>query len=123
MSGRPDLTFEEIVASKMTFDEIAAKYGEETAIDAGIARDPDNPEWTDEDFARARPASEVHPELVERWLRSQGKQKLCAKVIVSIRLDADVLDHYRSAGEEWQSRINEILRQAAFGSQDSPPRD
>ena len=26
--------------------------------------DPDNPEWTEEDFARARPASEVLP----RWL-------------------------------------------------------
>ena len=116
----PRLTFEELISSRMTFHEIAAEYGEETAINVGIARDPDTFELDDEWFARARPASEVHPELVERWLRSQGKQKLSAKVIVSIRLDADVLDHYRSAGEEWQSRINEILRQAAFGSQDSP---
>ena len=32
---------------------------EEIAIQAGIAADPDNPEWTDEMFARARPAAEV----------------------------------------------------------------
>lgn len=26
--------------------------------------DPDNPEWTEADFAAARPAAEVHPDLV-----------------------------------------------------------
>lgn len=28
----------------------------------------DNPEWTEEDFARARPASEVHPPHIVRQL-------------------------------------------------------
>ena len=48
----------------MTFDEIAAKYGEETAIQAGIAADP---EWgPDElDMSDARPATELLPDLVE----------------------------------------------------------
>ncbi|MFC7557500.1 hypothetical protein ACFQU7_42690 [Pseudoroseomonas wenyumeiae] len=32
---------------------------EEAAIQHGIAADPENPEWTEEDFARARPAAEV----------------------------------------------------------------
>jgi hypothetical protein len=32
-------------------------------IQAGIAEDPDNPEWTAEDFARAKPFAEVFPEL------------------------------------------------------------
>jgi uncharacterized protein (DUF4415 family) len=36
---------------------------EDAAINAGIAADPDSPEWTEEDFARARPASEVLPEI------------------------------------------------------------
>ena len=40
------------------------KYGEEVAIDVGIARDPDTWEWTDSDFARARPASIAVPHLV-----------------------------------------------------------
>lgn len=51
--NKPKLTFQEIVASDMTYSEIEAEYGEETAINSGIARDPDTWEWTDEDFARA----------------------------------------------------------------------
>ena len=48
----------------MTFDEIAAKYGEDTAIQAGIAADP---EWgPDElDMSDARPVAELLPALVE----------------------------------------------------------
>ena len=48
----------------MTFDEIAARYGEEIAIQAGIAADP---EWgPDElDMSDARPATELLPALVE----------------------------------------------------------
>jgi hypothetical protein len=58
----PDLT-------GMTFHEIAAKYGEEAAIDAGIAADP---EWGPEemDMSGARPAAEVLPDLVESYRRS-----------------------------------------------------
>ncbi len=39
---------------------------EEAAIQRGIEADPDNPEWTEDDFARARPAAEAMPELVRR---------------------------------------------------------
>ena len=35
------LSFAQLTASDMTFTEIEAQYGEETAINAGIARDPD----------------------------------------------------------------------------------
>ena len=62
--GNPDtpkLTFEQIAASDLTFREIEAEYGEETAINAGIARDPDTWELTKEDFARMRPASKAVP--------------------------------------------------------------
>ncbi len=41
----------------MTFDEIAKKYGEETAIEVGIAADPDTFELDAEWFAKARPVS------------------------------------------------------------------
>lgn len=52
--SKPQLSFQEIAASDMTYSEIEAEYGEETAINSGIARDPDTWMWTDEDFARAR---------------------------------------------------------------------
>ena len=42
----------------MTYGQIKEKYGEEVAIDVGIARDPDTHEWTDEDFLRAQPADD-----------------------------------------------------------------
>ena len=56
--NKPKLTFQEIVASDMTFPQIEAEYGEETAINSGIARDPDTWMWTYEDFARARRTSD-----------------------------------------------------------------
>jgi len=35
------------------------------------------------------------------------------KQAVNLRLDADVLAHFRSTGPGWQTRINETLRRAA----------
>ena len=46
----------------------------------------DNPEWTEEDFAQARPFPEVFPELAKR-LRRARRQKP-AKELVSLKLDA-----------------------------------
>jgi hypothetical protein len=37
---------------------------EELIINRGIALDPDNPEWSDEEFARAKPAKGVLPKAV-----------------------------------------------------------
>ena len=38
---------------------------EEARIQAGIAADPDNPEWTAEDFRRAKPFAEMFPTLAK----------------------------------------------------------
>ena len=35
------------------------------------------------------------------------------KRLVSLRLDPDVLTHFRRSGRGWQSRINAVLRKAA----------
>jgi len=79
--------------------------------------DEDNPEWTREDFARARPAAEVLPEFIGEkatqalMRRSRGRpQKADRKVNQTLRMDADVLEAYRRAGKGWQTRINEVLR-------------
>ena len=66
---------EEIASSPMTYEQVKEKYGEEVAIDVGIARNPDTWEWTDSDLARARPASIAVPHIVERWSREQAKKK------------------------------------------------
>ncbi len=89
---------------------------EEAAIQRGIALDPDNPEWTAEDFARARAARELHPDLVEAWRRPRGKQKTPTKVLVSLRLEREVVERLRASGRGWQSRANDMLRKAVLGS-------
>jgi uncharacterized DUF497 family protein len=90
---------------------------EEAAINRGIAEDPDNPELSKADFARMRPAIEVIPDIVEDWLcRTRGKQKQPTKVLVSLRLERDVVDRLRASGRGWQSRANDMLRKAVLGS-------
>ena len=80
--------------------------------DADMAEVLDNPEWTAEDFKRARPFAEVFPELAEKAIRRRGRQKAPTKALVSLRLDQDVLDKFRAGGSGWQGRINEMLRKA-----------
>lgn len=83
---------------------------EEETIQREIALDPDAPEWTDEDWVRARPADEVVPHIVERHRRARGRQRAPTKVFVGIRLDADIVSHFRNSGKGWQTRLNDALR-------------
>ena len=83
----------------------------------GSRPDDDNPEWTKDDFARARPAAEVLPGFIgekatqELMRRSRGRPKKAdRKVNQTLRLDPDVLEAFRQEGSGWQARINEILR-------------
>ena len=78
--------------------------------EAAIHADPDNPEWTAEDFKKARPFKEVFPELYESWKRTRGAQKAPTKQLVSLRLDPDVIAHFKAQGAGWQTRINKALR-------------
>ncbi len=79
--------------------------------------DRDNPEWTEDDFARARPAQEIHPELVadsaKRKRGERGPQKKPVKEMVSLRIDGDLLAKYKATGKGWQNRMTEALRKAA----------
>ena len=59
--------------SGWTFDEIAAMYGEEAAIQAGLAADPDTWELTKDDFTRMRPAMEVDPGLANQLRSAKGQ--------------------------------------------------
>ena len=73
--------------------------------------DDDNPEWTEADFAKARPPEEVlPPELLAQFKKTRGLQKTPTKVAVSIRLSPDVISHFKSKGPGWQSRIDDALR-------------
>jgi uncharacterized protein (DUF4415 family) len=87
------------------------------SADRASRPDKDNPEWTAEDFARARPASEVLTQLIGRKatdeLVRQGRgrpAKTNRKVNQTLRLDPDVLEAYRREGPGWQTQMNEVLR-------------
>ena len=80
----------------------------------------DNPEWTEEDFARAKPASEVHGAKVARGMvrkrgRPAGSTKPDAKLQIALRVDADVLAAFKAGGAGWQTRMNKALREAVEG--------
>ena len=50
--------------------------------------DPDNPELTEEDFARARPFREVHPEMYEAMMRAKAAGEPPKVFIVTDEEDA-----------------------------------
>jgi uncharacterized protein (DUF4415 family) len=75
--------------------------------------DHDNPEWTNADFAKARPASELPAHIRAAFPRTRGPQKASKKVPVSIRLSPEVIEHFKAGGPGWQGRIDEVLRKAA----------
>ena len=84
---------------------------EEARVQRGIAADPDNPEWTAEDFKRAKPFAEVFPEFAESR-RGRGPQKEPTKVAVSLRLSREVVERFKADGPGWQTRMDEALKKA-----------
>ena len=85
---------------------------EDAANQAAIQSDPDTFELDDEWFARARPASEVHPQVVRRHQQMHGGRRSSAKERVTIHLDEDITAHFRATGPGWQARLNDMLRDA-----------
>lgn len=67
------------------------------------------------------------PELTEEWFEQAALYRggvlvrrgrppaVIRKTQVTLRLDADVLDTFRSGGPGWQGRINAALRKALEG--------
>jgi len=108
---------------------------EDAAIRAGIAADPEAQELDDEFFRNARPAREVlSPEMYaeltdksrpvvislvtdeedrERQKRKTGRPTLeVTRPRVTLRLEPPILEHLRSTGKGWQTRVNALLREA-----------
>ena len=78
-------------------------------------KDPDNAEWTREDFGRARRARVALPEIfgaevAKRLLRPRGRPKtLAPRTSISLRLPPDVLARWKATGPGWQTRMVERL--------------
>jgi uncharacterized protein (DUF4415 family) len=64
--------------------------------DEDIIRDGDAPEWTPAQFARA--------------VARKGLKPVSPKTLLSLRIDADVVEWFRAQGAGYQSRMNALLR-------------
>lgn len=79
--------------------------------------DDENPEWTPEDLDKSRLASEVLPEIfgekvAQKMLKPRGRPRVeFPKQRINIRLSHEVVEHFKSAGVGWQTRIDRALRQ------------
>lgn len=73
---------------------------ENAAITTAAVSDPDAVPLTDEEWDAVKPMARI------------GRpRKESPKVFTGIRLDADVLDAFKSTGSGWQTRINDALRE------------
>jgi uncharacterized protein (DUF4415 family) len=77
-----------------------------------VVFDVDNPEWTAEDFRRAKPAGSLPPEIRKVFPNTRGPQKTLKKIPVSIRLTPEVVEYFKAGGPGWQSRIDDVLKKA-----------
>jgi uncharacterized protein (DUF4415 family) len=100
----------------LTRREIRRIEARMTALPEPDMTDPDNPEWTEEMFARAKGPESLPPEVLAAFPRTvarlRGAQKKPVKRRLALRIDPDVLDHFKASGRGWQSRINQALRDA-----------
>lgn len=81
--------------------------------------DPDDaPELTDEWFAKAvrfKGGEPVENVITQVQTKARGGRPKSPnpKQAITLRLDPDVLDHFRALGPGWQTRINDALRDVA----------
>ena len=68
--------------------------------------DPDNPEWTGADFARARSAADLPPD-------ARAAMAGAAPRSVTLELDARVIGFFESQGPDWRTRMADTLADAA----------
>ncbi len=72
--------------------------------------DPDSPEWTAEMFAAAKSVDELPEDIRSLFKRPAGRPPMeRPKIAVKLRLDQDVVEHFKSGGAGWQTRMNDAL--------------
>lgn len=67
-------------------------------------------DWVDEDDAPDLSSPDWQARLAKARVKRGRPKTDRPKISTTIRLDADVLDHFRAGGPGWQSRLNEALR-------------
>jgi len=88
---------------------------EDGHIHTGALNDPDAPSLSDAELARFRPAHEVVPEFIAATVRAKRGRPVVdmPKKQVTLRIDQDVIEHFKAGGPGWQTRINDALKSVA----------
>lgn len=74
---------------------------EDAQITADAMSDPDAMPFTDEEWEKAKPTAQRGRPL------GSG-----SKVQITLRLDTDLVAKFKASGAGWQTRINDLLRDA-----------
>ena len=72
----------------------------------------ESPEWTEEDFARAKPFKEGFPEQYKTWKKVGRPPVENPKMHIGFRLAADVVNSVRATGPGYNARVEKVLREA-----------
>ena len=88
---------------------------EDAIINAQIAAgDPDEREWTEEDFFNAVSTPELLA-LYPEHAKAPGFSHIEPAKYVNVGIDPDLAKHFEKAGGHWKRRLNQALRDAVFG--------
>ena len=91
---------------------------EDAIINAQIAADPDDREWTDEDFANALTYKELLA-LNPQYSKLPQFANIKPAESISVEIDPDIARHFEKSGGGWKRRLNQTLREAVFGSSET----
>ena len=86
---------------------------EDAIINAQIAADPDDHEWTEEDFANALTAPELLA-LYPHYSKLPQFAGIKPAESVSVGIDPDIARHFQKSGGAWKKRLNQALRSIMF---------
>jgi uncharacterized protein (DUF4415 family) len=75
---------------------------EDLELTAAAMSDPDNVPFTDAEWAEAKPKAR---------LGVRGPQRTPTKVLLSVRYSREVVDYFKSTGDGWQGRMDQVLRE------------
>ena len=97
---------EDLLGEKYQVGIIPPTKTEDALINRGIETDPENPEWTHENFARARHAKDVLPPdlyqaAIKRYRGQRGPQKTPVKQDIKLRIDRDIIAIFKATGRGW----------------------
>ena len=105
MNTTRTITLDELRRTPLTEEEKRTIHAAAEKARAGnTIDDPDCPKQTKEELAEFRPWYAVHPD----WYKP-------TKTEIHIRVDTDVLEWYKAQGKGYQTEMNAVLRQHAFG--------